>query len=121
MRQNLLSNAKLSDNGKLKQQLVIYKQTEDGRITMIDTPYERNVLGECGYEEFTLNYKGTLRCMALGGNNIFGTKYVLHAEKTKVFNVVRDLGGEIIDEQSSVVSVVQFSSIPRATTSVCIM
>ncbi len=97
----LLTNEALSSGGVFKQQLVTYKQNSDGRITELDTAYNRNVLGECGYNEFTLNFTGTLRCMALGGTNVFGTKYIVGAE-TKVFNIVKDASGKLIEKDCGV-------------------
>lgn len=105
----LLGNAALSSGGELKKQLVTYKQTADGRITAIDTAYNRNVLGECGYKEFTLNYSGVLHCLALNGTNIFGTKYVLNGE-TKVFNIVKDASGKIVEKDCGVMSGTSFSN-----------
>lgn len=98
---DLMTNTALSSGGALKPQLVTYKQTADGRITSIDTAYYRNVLGECGFKEFTLNFTGTLRCMALGGTNIFGTKYIVGAE-TKVFNIVKDKNGKVVEKECNV-------------------
>ena len=80
----------LFDNGKAIPQLIQYKQSTDGKITMIDTAEDTSGIGSNDNSGFTLDYDyekaNTLRAITLNGKTVLGSKY-LPDSNTKVFGV----------------------------------
>lgn len=82
--------SQLFDSGKAIKQLILYRQSNDGKITMIDTAEDRSGIGSNNHEGFTLDYDSekasSLRVISLNGTRVLGSKY-LPTSDTKVFGI----------------------------------
>lgn len=103
--------SQLFDNGKAIKQLILYRQSNDGKITMIDTAEDTSGIGSYDHAGFTLDYDSekasSLRVITVNGTRVLGSKY-LPTSDTKVFG---------IDNSEINMSYVQSGTAMPATTS----
>ena len=83
----------LFDGARPAEQLILYKKSAAGQITLIDTAEDAHGIGSNDNEGFTLDYDyeqaSTLRAISLNGQTVLGSKYLPNSD-TKVFGISSD-------------------------------